>query len=240
MPGIGIGPNVAFVGGRPFDLINVPNYAFDLDGEKGIVLNGSDAASWTDQASGIVFAQAVALDQPAVVTEPGLNNRTALDFDGANHWMNNASGAAMGNMDDSTWFWVVEPDASGGQMLRNSNNTLYMQEASTKVGFFDATAVRETTVDGTTNGQCMCLTLNSSGTEARMYRDGVELAGSPLAYDGTFGMDSAADITLGAFNGGGSGWMNGRLARLVGFGRLLSAFERSQVKTQLSNFYGTP
>jgi len=86
----------------------------DADDASTITLNGSNVSAWNDKSgNGRNATQATAANQPAYTTA-GLNNKPALDFDGADDDLVLSSVSDLNSVSQS-WFIVTKRDNANGR-----------------------------------------------------------------------------------------------------------------------------
>lgn len=204
---------------------------------------GAGTSSWKDRlADTIDFVQGTDANRPPLVASWS-NGKPAIDFDGTNDTLRVVLGAdelLAANAD----VWAVffgELDAIVGTGPTNSvidfgNGRLWLmlEDGTTaKVGWFDAASYKGTTVPST-GKHCWIWSLDH-GALGTCYEDGVSLGTASFT-----GLGLGGGTNIGSIDGGGVGYLNGKVARLIVGTGLLDAAAVARIHAWGQTHYGLP
>jgi hypothetical protein len=208
--------------------------AFDLDAAYGTTI-ATGVSSWTDRTGLVTFLQATGANQPLpVITGP--SGRAALSFNGSSQFMSAA--AAVLPLQNWTVFLVLQFSGPAGYSFALSN----MDNGGNKgweIG--DDSAHNRAillpnvgTVEGsvaTASWELWALTNNGITNTLTVNGANQSLSGAtsqPLS--------GGTGSTVGG-RSGGSLFMKGQIARIIGYASVLSAGQLTQVTNFLLNWY---
>lgn len=184
--------------------------------------------------------QGTAASQPTTGTGT-IGGKNTLDFDGVNDFFN-LPNAVFNNLINGSFTLVVvgqsDPTVAGQYFFgTSSGQRVYIQTQPSTNQFFaifgPGTSLTLTANQNPTIPSIAIATSDGSSDLCTFEVNGVSAGSGTKAYSG-----GPANVNLGSFNAGSSGFLDGRLGEVIIWERVLSASELAIVRTELSNFYG--
>jgi hypothetical protein len=234
--GIGIGP---FGGRAPFTPTDIAGAVLWLRADLGITEAGSGVSVWADQSgNGNDFAQGTDANRPVLNAAGWSNGLPTVDFTRATpHWMTHSGNIISGH--DVTGFGVVALESTGitQDLLGFQPGVLGILavDRTGALAVYDGTAWR-TGSTATTDEVAIAWELDSSAPLITLYKNGSAVA-TPV-YDATFNIP-ATTVALGAMRPAiAAQELDGKLAEVLVYDRVLADNERDQVFAYLAARYG--
>ena len=211
------------------------DYALDMNPETAadFTYTGSDINTFTDPASGVVFDDGGPGLEPQLSADYFAGGQDAMRVQTGDFMSNTGDGAVLGDLSDSTWFYVAHAatPVNGALLLAQaSTGAIYEKSVAGFIGFADPT-VRNTAQAPPTTPYVVGLSLDSGGGSGDYNYMGEALAAT--AYDNTFVPDATA-LTLGVAN------TDGYYGRFFCIARTLTADETKQIVLALQGQYLLP
>lgn len=209
-----------------FNPISLGNLRFWVKADAGITLNGSTVSSWADQSgNSLVLNEANATKQPTFVSN-FINGKPALQFDGSNDEM--SLSASQTGFESMTFFIVYRRSANTSQaVLSNGASTyMYLQYGSSfLIGNNSKSAAMTNDIWYIRAG-----TGKSDGTGTEYFSNGVSLG---TVAGGTNVFNAFRYVATA-----GGAYLNGYIAEILIFDKVLNSTEIGQGFNYLNTRYG--
>lgn len=211
-----------------FSPVNVGDLSVWYKADAGVTLNGSTVSGWADQSgNGRHLIQSTATKQPLFIAS-AINSKPSLLFDGVDDLLSLASGATLSIFSDMSFFVVMKKNTASntGVLAGGSGAYMYLQYNTTfYIGNTAKSAPMTLTTWYTRSGSAV-----NDGTKEYFSNAtslGVIVSGESAFYD--------------AFNhvGGIPGFtsLNGEIAEVLVFKRVLNAIDRLKIDMYLQTKY---
>jgi hypothetical protein len=236
-----------------FDPRRIANLGLWLDAAdaSSLTLNGSTVSEWRDKSGNARnFAQATAAAQPIADTRTQ-NGRPVLDFDGARRLTGNAASLNVArNLAGATVFVVGGWDSTAGNqnmlfVSRGDSSTSPRQRlivTSATIGFggrrLDLDALLSAAYSANTNSNVLTGVFDWSNTDLFTFQNGTQQASNLNFHTaGNTTDNDSVGIGIGA-DPNGTGPLDGFVAEVVYYQRVLSEAERQAVNRYLGAKWG--
>ncbi len=198
-----------------------------------LTLDQKLVSAYADQSgNGLDFVQATVADMVKWnEADADLDGQASIEFGvGNTHMLELADATALGDVDNSTWIFVLKPDSTTTNqiLLRNAaDGVLYYESgAANAYGIFDGFAHRTNGVVPTTVAQILEWEFNAATGKCQCRVDNV-LSGPALDYDGTLDLDKVSAVTLGGWGHDVNQLFLGSKAEMIVAKKVMTSQERS-------------
>lgn len=219
------------------------NLVLDLDSTLGVTLASGKVASWTDQVSGVAFAQGTSANQPIPEASAALGGGSAIRFTEGNATiLTNAATAAALFPSAATLVMAVEilTETMYSVYETNVHATVpsyyrYADGASYNGTFRGARINAYPTTGFMPTSGAQMLGVRSSAATHQWYK-----GGTGFATAGAASYSAGGTHSIGGVSGSPDQYLNGRVRRILAWSRALSDAEFATVRANLATLYGTP
>jgi hypothetical protein len=224
----------------------MPALGLWLDAGQGVTSSGGLVDAWADQSGNGFVVAGSGTARPAHVTS-AINGRAAIDFDGSNDFLEDATAPGVFTNASATVFSVFESNTTHPaqqDIFDTGSNNLPSRRLLYQFGG-DVTIARDpistVTVNGSVNGEVLVVTGVYNGSSSRVtLHGGVNNGATATGTIGAQADPSDSPFVVGRRHALDFHFNNGQIAELAIFNSVLNSAQEKVVQNNLSSKYNRP
>jgi PKD repeat protein len=220
----------------------IPNIILWLDASNGVQQIANSVSQWNDQSGNSFHLTQSTLSARPVLTnsESTLNNKPVVKFDGTNDFMSVDFGQSF--VAPNTYFLIHNNVRGGGAVggifdgLIDASRNTFFWGTSGGIGRLIAQTVPSTSFryNKTQPYDYILNTIVFNGSSSSIFENGLQML------SGTLSDQPISGFQIGRKTSGGINYLNGNIAEVIFYNRVLTTEERIQVEKYLMDKYAPP